>query len=304
MLVGMRAVAGDPPAGVGAPHSAPAGPAARGRLPPGQAPAARRPEHAAASCCLPACSGRSSTPASATAAARRPGGHELLLHRLLQRVARQRQSPRPGQAMGRRLRAGQPDALGGQAGQPGRRLPGRPGDLHRPRPSRVVRVRPPLGDRWRELEPAVDEWRAGAEGALHWHERDPARVRIVAFERLAGRTEATMREPGGWLGIEFGPSLLEPSFNGWPVAANSSFEEPVDLRLECRRSSAGRASCRADERARVEKRAGDVYERALACRRPRPARHARPGAEPPAARGRGKPRRRPGAAPRLRASRT
>ena len=51
----------------------------------------------------------------------------------------------------------------------------------------------------------------------------PARVRVVRFEDLIGRTEPVMRSVAEFAGIDFDPVLLEPTFNGEPIRANSSF---------------------------------------------------------------------------------
>jgi Sulfotransferase family len=49
------------------------------------------------------------------------------------------------------------------------------------------------------------------------------RTRIVRFDRLLLDTPGTMRELAGYLGIDFDPQLAVPTFNRYPVGANSSY---------------------------------------------------------------------------------
>ena len=51
------------------------------------------------------------------------------------------------------------------------------------------------------------------------------RVRIIRFEELVLKTEDAMRGLAEFLEIDFDPVLTEPTFNGYPVGANSSFAE-------------------------------------------------------------------------------
>jgi hypothetical protein len=77
--------------------------------------------------------------------------------------------------------------------------------------------------RWRERDAAIAEWTAAAAAARDWRAEDPERVRVVAFERLLRAPQETTAELAAFLGIEPTPGLLEPTINGLPAAANSSF---------------------------------------------------------------------------------
>jgi hypothetical protein len=78
-------------------------------------------------------------------------------------------------------------------------------------------------ERWRELSPALAEWKRAAEAALALLSARGDAMRLFRFNDLVGRTEATMRDLASWLAIDFDPVLLEPTFNGRPARANSSF---------------------------------------------------------------------------------
>jgi hypothetical protein len=116
--------------------------------------------------------------------------------------------------------------------------------------------------RWRDLPTAVEEWKQAGEAALSLRKSRGDAVRIVRFEELVGRTEATMRGLAGWLGLEFDDTLLEPSFNGQAARANSSFavsqggviHEPLQR---------GRAELSPDDIAFIDREAGEFYEHAL-----------------------------------------
>jgi hypothetical protein len=74
------------------------------------------------------------------------------------------------------------------------------------------------------IEAAVELWRRSTEAALLTHERYGERFRAVLFEDLLSDTEGTMRALADYLGIDYAPMLTEPTFNGMPIKADSSFE--------------------------------------------------------------------------------
>jgi hypothetical protein len=116
--------------------------------------------------------------------------------------------------------------------------------------------------RWRELPTAVAEWKHAADAALALRKGRGEAMRIIGFADLVGETEATMRGLADWLGIEFDDILLEPTFNGLAVRANSSFavaqggviRDPLER---------GRAELSAEETALIDRKAGAFYERVL-----------------------------------------
>jgi hypothetical protein len=74
-----------------------------------------------------------------------------------------------------------------------------------------------------EVETAIGLWRRSAEAMLEAAERRAERFRLLRFDALLGDTEGTMRSLAEWLGISFHPTLVEPTFNGMPIKADSSF---------------------------------------------------------------------------------
>ena len=73
-----------------------------------------------------------------------------------------------------------------------------------------------------DVERALKRWRKSALAALDARERWGDRVVIVAYEDLVEDTETTMGRIAEAIGITMSPELLEPTFNGRPIRANSS----------------------------------------------------------------------------------
>lgn len=78
--------------------------------------------------------------------------------------------------------------------------------------------------RYGEVERSARLWEWSAKSMLEAKERHPGQVHIVRFEELVKDTPGTMRWLADALGIELTPSLTEPTFNGQPIRANSSFK--------------------------------------------------------------------------------
>ncbi|HEY9783923.1 MAG TPA: sulfotransferase [Candidatus Obscuribacterales bacterium] len=70
---------------------------------------------------------------------------------------------------------------------------------------------------------ALDVWKQSSSLTLELLKRYPDRTYLLTFEQLVGDTERTMRDLAAFLGIDFLPILTEPTFNGLPIRANSSF---------------------------------------------------------------------------------
>ena len=84
------------------------------------------------------------------------------------------------------------------------------------------------------------------------------RVIVVTYDQVVLETEATMRRLAGRIGIDMAPILLEPTFNGRPIRANSSAEvSTYGIRPE--RTIAYRETLEADTIARIENEAGELY---------------------------------------------
>ena len=117
-------------------------------------------------------------------------------------------------------------------------------------------------ERYPSLEEALAQWAEATESSLAWHEEEPDRIVIVSFRDLLAAPEATMRSLAAWLGIDFVPTMREPTFNGLPIAPNSSFR-PADAPVSTEPLERGRRELSAEDSALVDARAAELYERAL-----------------------------------------
>ena len=126
---------------------------------------------------------------------------------------------------------------------------------------------------------AVAIWSESARAMLRGLERyGPARVRVMRFEDLIGRTEPVMRSVAEFAGIDFDPVLLEPTFNGEPIRANSSFAvaEAGILSAPLER----RTALSEDEREAIDREAGALHGQVCELALPRtPTGGGRPACE-------------------------
>ena len=105
-------------------------------------------------------------------------------------------------------------------------------------------------------------WTASAEAMLRNKARHGDRVIVLAFDKLLGHTEATMRYLASKLAINYDPILLEPTFNGNKMKANSSF--PVH-EVGVVAAPLRRESLLADaEREFIERNCAGLYQRVVA----------------------------------------
>ncbi len=112
-----------------------------------------------------------------------------------------------------------------------------------------------------DLEQSLGLWRASTESALEAAERHGDRVVVLTYEALLEDPEAAMSALAARVGIEPTPDLLVPTFNSRPIRANSSDAvERTGILPE--RRDAFRDVLSADEIARIDRLAGDLYERA------------------------------------------
>jgi sulfotransferase family protein len=118
---------------------------------------------------------------------------------------------------------------------------------------------------YEDLEAALDLWRQSAEAALAAREGYGGRAVVLTYEQLVLEPESTMRTLAEHVGITWSPVLLEPTFNGRAVRPNSS--DPVaEYGVVGSRAEAWREVLDAGAIARIDALAGDLYERAAACR--------------------------------------
>lgn len=79
-------------------------------------------------------------------------------------------------------------------------------------------------DKYTDMNLALSQWRESALTTLRNKETYGDNVCIIRFEDLIGKTEELMRHLSNFLDIEFDDTLLTPTFNGFPIKANTSFE--------------------------------------------------------------------------------
>ncbi len=115
-------------------------------------------------------------------------------------------------------------------------------------------------DHYDEVDPAIERWRMSTQAALDARERYGERVLVITYEGLVLETEATMRHLADAIGISMSPILLEPTFNGRPIRANSS-ESVKGYGVVRERTTAYRRALDPETIARIEERAGDLYSR-------------------------------------------
>jgi hypothetical protein len=114
-----------------------------------------------------------------------------------------------------------------------------------------------------DLEQSIAHWRASTEAAIEAAGRFGDRVVVLTYEQLLEDTDTSCAALASRMGISMTPELLVPTFNGRPIRANSS--EKVDrIGILSDRGSAFREALSAGEIALIERRAGDLYDRAAA----------------------------------------
>jgi hypothetical protein len=75
-----------------------------------------------------------------------------------------------------------------------------------------------------DIGKALDLWQKSARAMLWNKERFGDRVCILTFENLVGKTESVMRYLADFLEIKFDDGLMMPTFNNYPIKANTSFD--------------------------------------------------------------------------------
>ena len=78
--------------------------------------------------------------------------------------------------------------------------------------------------RYADIPVAIDLWRRNAEEILAAKAERPRSVFVLTYDALVRDPGQTMEAVAEWLGIEWSPILLEPTFNRLPTQPNSSFE--------------------------------------------------------------------------------
>ena len=112
-----------------------------------------------------------------------------------------------------------------------------------------------------DVEGALGLWRRSAMAALEAQGRRPERVVVLLYEDLVRDAATTMQRIADRIGITMSPALLVPTFNGRPIAANSSFNV-VEQGVLPERAEAWRESLDQATATRIEALSDNLYERA------------------------------------------
>ena len=129
-----------------------------------------------------------------------------------------------------------------------------------------VSARTHATDEYGDIDKAISFWTASARSMLTLKEKYPRRAHILSFGDLLTDTEKTMRQLSLSFDIEFCPSLLAPTFNGFPIKADSSFKvkkfgvnnEPLQRHRHILNDA---------EKKGINDKAGKIYERCFAFKR-------------------------------------
>ena len=112
--------------------------------------------------------------------------------------------------------------------------------------------------RWSARERAMNHWCKVSTGMMKWRRHNLGDIRLLQFEHLLTETEQTMRKLAAWLRVEFHPDLLVPTFNGQPIAANTSFSD-IATEVSTKPLDRAKEELSADDVAYIELRAGSLY---------------------------------------------
>jgi len=74
-----------------------------------------------------------------------------------------------------------------------------------------------------DIRSALGLWRESTQAMIQNKDKFGERVCILRFEDLVGNTELVMRHLAYFLAIQFDEILLKPTFNKFPIRANTSF---------------------------------------------------------------------------------
>ena len=110
----------------------------------------------------------------------------------------------------------------------------------------------------KETTDLLTMWIESTKSILRNKARYGDRVIILTFEDMVGRADSTMQRLARELDIEFDPILLEPTFNGSAIKANSSFAIEQTGIIAAPLSRASKLS--AEERELIESQCVPLYD--------------------------------------------
>jgi hypothetical protein len=81
----------------------------------------------------------------------------------------------------------------------------------------------PKSNKYRDIKNALRQWNESVESMLRNKKRWGDKITIIKFEDLVSKTNSVMRYLAELLEIQFNNILLSPTFNKYPINANTSF---------------------------------------------------------------------------------
>ncbi len=116
-------------------------------------------------------------------------------------------------------------------------------------------------NKYADIDAALNQWLENTQAIIRNRKNYGDRVCIVRFEDLIDKTGAVMEYLSGYLGIEYSDVLVTPTFNGSPIAANTSFS--VENSGIIKDASMRHKTLARDEARKIEQKTGDVYQQVL-----------------------------------------
>jgi hypothetical protein len=114
-----------------------------------------------------------------------------------------------------------------------------------------------------EIRSAVQLWQQSTQACIRNHATYPERVVLLDFDALVGNTAGTMRCVCERVGLDFHETMTRPTFNGLPIAANSSFKQGTAGEIIQGAVRRGH-DLSADEVAFIKEQTDDSYRESLA----------------------------------------
>ena len=79
-------------------------------------------------------------------------------------------------------------------------------------------------EKFEDVNRSVVRWKKSIQAALWAKERYANRTCLIRVEDLLNKTEPVMQHLAEFLGIQYHPNLLIPTFNGYPISVDDSFK--------------------------------------------------------------------------------
>jgi hypothetical protein len=83
-------------------------------------------------------------------------------------------------------------------------------------------------EKYADVNLSVMRWQENLHSALWTKERYADRTCLISVEDLVNKPEPVMQHLAEFLGIQYDPNLLIPTFNGYPISVGDSFKTAVD----------------------------------------------------------------------------